>query len=296
MSKEARGMSITTIVGGLGLLGGAGRTALALLQWEPKHRDQFLGSLGFSFVVSAVVIRVFRRLTSSYQPKTYEEKPEKRALWNATGLSLMWPSWSVPLAVWAPLRTAIVGGISANMSADEGVRIGCGLSLGYMLYDFLDLAWWNKADTIKAQGMALWKQMFLHHLFSLLFWPYGLAMSKMVFPVTYFLFTELTNIGLNARWFCNEVDHKLHTPVFLVWYIAFMIVRILPAPWLLYQLALGDYSQWDYYDKCLGLFTLIPFGLNFFWFKLMTMGALKKLRGGSGKTPPKTEGHQDSSK
>eukprot|EP00756_Hemistasia_phaeocysticola_P033865 Hpha_TRINITY_DN16488_c1_g1::TRINITY_DN16488_c1_g1_i1::g.163174::m.163174 len=277
--------SATTVAGGLLTVGGLARCALALQAWDPAHRHQFLEWMGISFATSAVVIRVFRALTRRLQPKTYEEKPERRVVWAATGLSLLWPSWAVPIAVWASLRQNYSGGFDVNMASEEGIRIGCGISLGYMLYDFFDLAWWNKADYMKASGKALWKQMFLHHLFSLLFWPYGLASAKAVYPVGYFLFTEITNIGMNLRWFLNETNHKLLVPVSLVWIAMFAAVRIIPAPVLLYQLALGDYSKWDYFEKMLLAFCLIPVGLNFFWFKLIITGAIKKLCGGKRKKP-----------
>eukprot|EP01065_Artemidia_motanka_P028170 TRINITY_DN33410_c0_g1_i1.p1 TRINITY_DN33410_c0_g1~~TRINITY_DN33410_c0_g1_i1.p1 ORF type:complete len:300 (+),score=108.95 TRINITY_DN33410_c0_g1_i1:55-900(+) len=281
MSATAGGV----VVGGL-CTATAVKVAHAVIAMPSEARTELLSAFAASFVVSCGVHRAFTAVSSGWLPKRYAEKPERKALWSATGLSLLWPSWAVPLAV--SLSPSVPpSSWSVNVEADWGIRVATGLSLGYMAYDLLDLAWWNKRDYKKASGTPLWRQMFAHHLLSLLIWPYGIAAAKAVQPITYFLATEVTNVGMNMRWLMNECDHSLTTPVSLLWILSFVIVRVVPAPFLLHMLATGDYSSWDPVERVMGALCVIPVGLNFFWFYFIIKGLRKKFSKGGQKPKAK---------
>lgn len=56
--------------------------------------------------------------------------------------------------------------------------------------------------------------MWVHHVISLVLWPYSVLTHKSSFFVSFFLFTEITNIGQNFFYFCNKggLDGKAPKP------------------------------------------------------------------------------------
>jgi hypothetical protein len=75
-----------------------------------------------------------------------------------------------------------------------------------------------------------------HHLLSLLIWPYALLRSRLSVFAVYFMATELTNIGQNIFWLASKggLAPGLAAPLGLLWLLSFLLVRILPLPWLSY--------------------------------------------------------------
>mmetsp|Transcript_2349 Transcript_2349/g.3378 ORF Transcript_2349/g.3378 Transcript_2349/m.3378 type:complete len:299 (-) Transcript_2349:137-1033(-) len=178
---------------------------------------------------------------------------------------------------------------------------GCGISIGYMTYDLLMMLTFAgtmmrpKDKTKRKPGHInehLFKQMIMHHVLSILVWPYVMETGTFVWPVAYFMLTEVTNLGLNGRSlvaiFGMDDSSIIGATVSIMWVLQFSVVRILPLPILAYFFVMGDYSKIWIVDKVVASLTVpIPFLLNIMWFGQIISMASRKLQGGSSK--PKKE-------
>lgn len=160
----------------------------------------------------------------------------------------------------------------------------CGLTCGYMFLDMVVMAVWA-APLIRVQRWNLYKQMWMHHLLSCIFWPLALCMNKNVIYVIYFNFTELSNPFLNLRWL---IENRPGAPQGILYYLfaaglllSFFLVRILPIPFFV----LSFLFPWKY-GTCtatqIGIILVtcpIPFLLNGFWFSLMMRKVMRMFSG-----------------
>jgi len=165
------------------------------------------------------------------------------------------------------------------MVSPTSVTVACGMSIGYMFYDLLVLlvffpVWIRPKDRAKRKSgqmaMALYLQMLMHHILSILFWPVAVTNNYMSYLVAYFMFTEATNIALNARTLALQLAPSLFwlkIAVNLMFFVMFTIIRMFPMPVILYFAILSDYSGVSPLLNILCLLTApVPFLLNLMWY------------------------------
>ena len=120
-----------------------------------------------------------------------------------------------------------------------------------------------------------------HHILSIIFFPYAALSHRSLLIVLFFIVTEVTNFGQNARIILLRLGHE-HTTLYLVngvcWAASFFIVRIVPSPFLFYAMVYGSYEHFSDADFYIAASTMpIPFLLNSFWFWLLVSGLRKLL-------------------
>merc|ERR1712194_411862 len=163
-----------------------------------------------------------------------------------------------------------------------------------------------RSNLMKSQGK-LYNQYLIHHVFSIVLFPYALLCSR---ATLYIVFTELTNPVTNAIWIMGNRPGWSPSPFFyglgIFLSLQFFFIRILPAPILL--------GAWLYTDNWFnGQLNLlegivivgalwIPFFLNMFWFKLLTRKVYRGIKavftnsGSKDDLKPDLEGPRASSK
>ncbi|EOD23449.1 hypothetical protein EMIHUDRAFT_434359 [Emiliania huxleyi CCMP1516] len=164
----------------------------------------------------------------------------------------------------------------------------CGFTCGYFVYDSIVMLVYPEFTRAELGNPAL---MYGHHLISLLVWPYCIASGRAVVFVSFFLFTELTNIGQALFLVLNKgkMLPSLETPVGLVWALSFLGCRIVTIPWLLKAFAEAVVTSdcgMAPFDRALGALTVpLPILLNVYWFALIARKAMRIVAG--SKPPPK---------
>jgi hypothetical protein len=73
-----------------------------------------------------------------------------------------------------------------------------GFTCGYFVYDSMVMAFYSKYCTEEMGGSGT-LLMWVHHVISVIVWPYCIASDRAVLFVCFFLFTELSNIGQASR-------------------------------------------------------------------------------------------------
>jgi len=252
------------------------------------------------FVLCSSTFLILLALVKLFGPSSYA--PVER-LGLASGItSGIIPAAMVPYTVWPGVVDFVKKGLNdpsilPTMITHETILKSCAISIGYMTYDLVCMLWFYN-DLIRPKkkelrrkgqiGKTLFYQMLMHHILSILCWPYAVTKNAMSWAVGYFMFTEITNCGLNGRSILDILGYGDSTLpgqcISIMWIIQFTIVRIVPIPLLVYFLAMGDYSKLEFVDKILCLLTVpIPFMLNLMWYGQIMAMVMKKLRGKSKK-------------
>jgi hypothetical protein len=127
--------------------------------------------------------------------------------------------------------------------------------------------------------------MLVHHILSVLIWPWAVMNSVYAWWINYFLVTEVTNIGLNLRWLLQRgklASDDTVTVLSVVWAFAFMVIRILPVPFLIYYYCVtvvpGCALDSSIVHAVAVVCIPIPIMLNTYWFNLIVGMAMKKLK------------------
>uniref|UniRef100_A0A7S2IN13 TLC domain-containing protein n=1 Tax=Haptolina brevifila TaxID=156173 RepID=A0A7S2IN13_9EUKA len=170
----------------------------------------------------------------------------------------------------------------AKVPGSDLDALACGLVCGYFAQDCVLMLICRRTLLKDLGGASAYAIMWMHHIVSLLVWPYAVVSGSGVFFVSYFLATEVTNIGQNLFLLANR--SKLlpyEVPVGVGWIISFFVIRVLPVPWLIWA-----YAKVVLLQSC-GLTTgetvaaavcvPIPFGLNLYWFQKIISKALRML-------------------
>ena len=166
----------------------------------------------------------------------------------------------------------------------------CWLTLGYFVQDCISMALFPAEMKEGNGGASAYMIMWLHHIGSLITWPWGMLSDTYAPFITYCLATEVTNIGQNLFMLANRGKvsflQAVELPIGVLWMLAFFVVRILPVPYILYSyvntmvLALGcgvSSAEW-----IAGLIMIpIPVCLNLFWFQKILKKASRMLFGKS---------------
>jgi len=212
------------------------------------------------------------------------------ALLNASVVS--WPSLEALYTIWSTWsgmshfscdsRVNIL-----NVQAPPGAILACGLTCGYFVQDSLLMVLYPKETTKELGGPTAYKIMWMHHIISIIVWPYAMLNGVGAVFVIQNLSTEITNVGQNlfllAR---SEVfGSGAELPIGITWMASFFVFRIIPMPfvvyvWLMTLLTPGcaglTIGEW-----VAAVVTVpIPQALNSFWFYKIVRGAIKKMSKG----------------
>jgi len=179
-----------------------------------------------------------------------------------------------------------------QLSAPSGAVWACGLVCGYFLQDSIIMALFPKETAKELGGATAYKIMWVHHIVSLLVWPYSLVYSKSVVFVVYFMATEVTNIGQNLFLLANRAQlfgAGADTPIGLAWAVTFFVARIVPVPFIMYAWAFSHFGNgacgyFSTAEYAVSLLTVpIPIGLNLYWFYLIMRKATRLVFGKGSK-------------
>lgn len=246
----------------------------------PAFADVLYPGLGFAALCLVVTIGAY------YLPAFSKLEWQKRlfcalccaALTNCSIVS--WPAL-------AGLYEMYIGGFALSGCGDKslmrlempaGAVRACGLVCGFFLQDSLIMLLFPKETTKELGGSTAYKIMWMHHIVSLIVWPYAAVQGVGSVFVVYFMATEITNIGQNLFLLANRADvfgKGNDLPVGLVWAFTFFVARVLPVPFLVYAYFYthiyphtggcgGNLSTAEY---VVSLVTVpIPVMLNLFWF------------------------------
>jgi hypothetical protein len=86
-----------------------------------------------------------------------------------------------------------------------------GFTCGYFVYDSIVMTVFSKF-CLEEMGTSGTLLMWIHHVISIMVWPYCIASDRAVLFVSFFLFTELSNIGQ-----VSKLPRSRHTPLRLAW-------------------------------------------------------------------------------
>lgn len=217
-------------------------------------------------------------------------QPHRHPLWHTTFMAFV-PNVMVPLLAWADIRDLFIdttNPMTGWTAADFLLRpttismwSGTGFLLGFMLFDLTVFAIWS-SDCLKSMG-PLYYQYILHHLFSILCFPYALYTHRSVGFVAYFLATEISSAPLNIRFFMRECNAD-HGPKFMivgaVMLVSYTLVRAVPSPGIWYLLATGSYTSLNWPQFLITMFCVpIPTLLNSYWYFQMLKGVYRMFWG-----------------
>lgn len=113
-----------------------------------------------------------------------------------------------------------------NAPSSESVKFAVGMTISYFVVDFAELVY-NSDILIDAMKTEFYV-MCLHHIFSIMIWPWALVTNLNAWWISYFIFTEVTNIGLNARWLCLKgklISSSALLNLSMAWAVSFFVVR-----------------------------------------------------------------------
>jgi len=217
-------------------------------------------------------------------PSSYARAPHRAKLWHTTVAALLpavvAPSLAIPGLVEVlrrrrSVRDLLLEAPNASLWRATGVAVAhFGFDLAVMVV--------SPSDFSKAMGPSLFKQMLVHHALSLLAWPYALARGRCVAPVGYYITTELSNIFLNLRWLFVEQNRNgvLRLALDAAFFVSFSLFRVVPVALALYVAAATDWTHYlrasNWLDIALTTLTVIPFGLNLFWYSIIIRKVKKK--------------------
>jgi hypothetical protein len=170
-----------------------------------------------------------------------------------------------------------------SLPPPRSASFACGVCCGYFIMDTLMLLLFPKEMHKELGGTSGYLIMWLHHVVSFLVWPYAFANGIAVWFITYFLVTEVTNIGQNLFLLADRgkiVPGAI--PIGVAWAFSFAVVRVAPVPHLLYSylklFILQNPVQLGTMEWIVTLSTVpIPIALNLYWFYKIVKKASRML-------------------
>ena len=161
-----------------------------------------------------------------------------------------------------------------NVQAPQGAILACGLTCGYFMQDSLVMTLYPKETTKELGGAAAYKIMWMHHIVSLIVWPYAMLNGVGAIFVIQNLSTEITNARAPLRLATRSLHSSaavlttcapddMHAgsvclatwqvgqnlfllarseifgsgaelPIGIAWMASFFVFRIIPMPFVLY--------------------------------------------------------------
>ena len=210
-----------------------------------------------------------------------------RRVWHSNA-GTFFPAIFVPLfAVPAILKFPGEGTEFVREAALDTIR-ACGFSLGYMTWD-LALLMEDPAGQQQAYGGKKAYYIFvLHHLFSIIIWPYAVFAGRCVWFINYFLVSEATNANMSLRWFllrCKMEKTRIYLVNGLLWIPLFLGVRICVIPAMARALIFATWERLTYWEKIFAFTTLpLPSMLNIYWIRMILSNAIQYLTTGAAQS------------
>lgn len=233
-----------------------------------------------SLVACAALRAASHALSPVLLPRTWAALSTKdREGWHTNVVSA-WAALAVPVFA-IPAVLAYSGGNLVDTAPSEDSLRGTGLSVGYMLFDFLVLVI-NFRVQFKLWGGSQYALYVVHHILSFLIWPYAVANARGVKFVNYFLLSEASNVFMVSRYFCKRLGMTESSPVYVtvcvLWLLSFFALRIVPIPTLLDTYVNGNFDTFGPVELYVSSATLpIPSMLNMYWFYQMAMVGVRML-------------------
>ena len=253
------------------------------------HWDAFFAWLLGSAVACALIMACSRLLLPRLVPAVWAEmvaaKPEQ-AVAVPKNVTEWWPAFVTPVLVWSDVQLLTSAALASPQHALHlppplGMWKGAGAALGYMVYDCVVMAVWRR-ELRKSMGGAMYSQIWFHHIFSLVFWPFSFHSSAAAVFVCWFLFSEVSNVFLNLRTLLIKLQLAEGLPFIVVsalFLVAFFAARIAPIPFLTSVWLRADWSRTTVATFLVtALTTPLPVLLNVYWFYLAMKGAVRMLR------------------
>jgi len=186
----------------------------------------------------------------------------------------LWISLVAPVFAGHALCTLSLSPLAAPT---DSALIACGVSLGYMVYD---VVWLVLHPSHDAKQRPL---VYMHHILSIVGFPFAMLRHKCVIFVCFFILTEVTGLLQHTWVMLNHFGLKEHPATLgagVCWMLSFILVRIAPAPYLVYTLV--DPALWARFPIVEFWFAVctvpLPFLLNAYWGYLLVAGAIKAVR------------------
>jgi len=156
----------------------------------------------------------------------------------------------------------------------------CGISVGYMSFDTFLMLVHPRAS--QALGKWYYWQMMFHHVVSIYTWTYCITWHRCVVYVFFLVCTEFTSIFMNTVFLLEYVDahakYQLIAGVAVM--LSFVVVRLIPIPFVAWMFYAASYAEWDVYSMVLCACTVPwPHVLNLYWFSIMVSKALQRIGG-----------------
>ena len=241
-------------------------------------------TLAGSFAVSVGLLVVWHLLIAPFIPGIKTRSREDH-IFLASSFVSCYPAVTAPLLAVLAMRGVPLADNEQVLNAAPSTAAlqAVGISCGYMLYD---TCYMLRHKIVRSPLMLM------HHLLSILVWPYAALRSRALLLVLFFIITEVTNIGQHTRMILYKLGLK-HTRTYLVvgvsWILLFFVVRIVPGPYLFYKLCRGSYAAYNTFDFVLMMTTCpLPFMLNLYWFYLLVRGLISFL----DESPPAREARE----
>jgi len=256
---------------------------------ELAHWPLFFQWLAGSVVACALIMAITRLLLPRLAPQTWTTmvtaKPHQ-AIAVPKNVTEWWPAFVTPALVWRDVWSLTSAALTwpqqaLHLPPPPGTWAGAGAALGYMVFDCIVMIIWRR-ELRTSMGGAMFKQIWFHHVFSLVFWPIGLHTSAAAVFICWFLLSEVTNVCLNLRTLLIKLSLTSGTPFLVVnvgFFISFFAARIAPIPFLASVWVKADWSRTTT-STFLGtaLTTPLPVMLNCYWFYLACNGVMRMLR------------------
>lgn len=164
--------------------------------------------------------------------------------------------------------------------------ISVGVTCSYFILDCAVL-WFYAKECETEQGSSGVALMWMHHLVSLVVWPYCAFTSRGAFFVLFFLFTEWSNVLQNVYGLTSAGQfgpRGLLLALGVAWILGFFVNRMIPMPWALHAyrkvLLQGSACDFSLFGRWTGVLTVpVPFVLNTWWFAIMLKEAAASVLG-----------------
>lgn len=209
-----------------------------VLPWPLVHGA--IRNIAYSILVLAI--------SQVISPALWADLPRhKHKIWHTTFLALVNSVMITPIVV--PVMFDVLQWVLADpsrqvfeMATTSDIYYVTGFLLGYMLIDTLCMViWWT--DIMSYMKKPMFIQMWIHHLLSLVLWPYALCCHRTVICVAFYVFTEASNPFLNTQALIDmhpvlSKNYLVQVGSKLVFFFTFFVVRILPTPFFLVAFAL----------------------------------------------------------
>jgi len=257
--------------------------SLAALYPAPALRvsELFFTYFILSLCFCGVIFVASRSCTSAFVGKSYAALlPSDRRTWH-TNMVTFWPAFAVTAFALPAVRTFDGSLTSFSSQASAYTIKACGMSIGYMTWD-LGVMLMNWSDQCLAYGGEGPMYLFIvHHILSMILWPYALTRGLCAYHINWFLISECTNFNMSLRWYMvklNMTKSKVYLLNGLSWIPLFLGVRVLVIPSLFKSYWYSDWSVFTPEQVWIARVTLpIPSLLNVYWARQIVQGAVQFL-------------------